>query len=298
MEISELTICDKKIFDNYFESADLQLSELNFTNFYIWKDYYRIRYCIINNFLCIFSFIDDNFPFSFFPIGDYSDKENLKNAIYAVKDYFSEIGKPLVFGRVAAEQLTAFEDLDFDYTLKEDRNNFDYLYDVQKLITLSGKKLDGKRNHINKLKKNHTYEYEEISSQNVAACKLILEKWYTERNYTEDASLVAERKANLILLENFRVLNLKGAIINIDGKPEAFTFGERLNSNTVVIHAEKANAEIDGIYPLINQQFLANQWSDFEYVNREQDLGIEGLRRAKLSYNPARLVEKFTISLC
>lgn len=298
MEISEMTICDKELFDNYFKNADLKLSELNFTNFFIWRDYYKIRYCVINNFLCILSFIDDNAPFSFFPIGDYTNSEELKTAIYAVRDYFRDMGRPLVFGRVAAEQAAALEGLDFEYTAEEDRDNFDYLYNVQKLSTLSGKKLDGKRNHINKLKKLHTYEYEEISNKNISACKDILEKWYTERNYTENTSLVAERKANLILIENYEVLKVKGAIIKIDGKPEAFTFGEKLSENTVVIHAEKANAEIDGIYPFINQQFLVNQWSDLEYVNREQDLGVEGLRKAKLSYNPVRLVEKYTINLC
>ena len=298
IEISEISIYDKEFFDNYFKNADLELSEINFTNFFIWRDYYKIRYCVINNFLFILSFIEDKTPFSFFPIGDYSNSEDLKTAIYTARDYFRGMEQQLVFCRVAAEQVAALEGLGLDYTVKEDRDNFDYVYYVQKLSTLSGKKLDGKRNHINKLKKLHTYEYEEISDKNISVCKDILERWYMQRNYSENASLVAERKANLILIDNFKLLDVKGAIIKIDGKPEAFTFGEKLNDNTVVIHAEKANAEIDGIYPLINQQFLVNQWSGFEYVNREQDLGIEGLRKAKLSYNPARLVEKFTINLC
>jgi hypothetical protein len=197
-----------------------------------------------------------------------------------------------------AQQISILEGLDIEFKAKEDRDNFDYIYSVQKLSTLSGKKLDAKRNHINKFKKLHTFKYEEISDENISDCIDIIEKWCKERNYSQSDSLIAERKANLDLMNNFNSLRVKGAIIEVDGRPEAFTVGEQLNSNTVVIHVEKANSEIHGLYPLVNQQFLANHWNDIEYVNREQDLGIEGLRKAKLSYNPVSLLEKFTVELC
>jgi Uncharacterized conserved protein len=99
------------------------------------------------------------------------------------------------------------------------------------------------------------------------------------------------------VLDHYNELKLIGAIIKVNGVSEAFTVGEQLNRNTVVVHIEKANSEIHELYPLINQQFLINQWSHIEYVNREQDFGIEGLRHAKLSYNPVDFVKKFNIEL-
>lgn len=297
LNAAEITIADKELFDKYIKMANLQVSEINFTNLYMWREYYKIRYSIVNNFLCIISVMGSK-PFSFFPIGNYNNSDELKNTIYTIKEYFYEMGWEFVLSRVSREQISVLEALEIKFESIEDRDDFDYVYSVNKLSNLSGKKLDGKRNHINKFKKLHSFEYEEISDANIKDCRDIIEKWCVERNYNEHLNLIAERKANLDLLDNFNVLNVKGAIIKVDGKPEAFTVGEKLNNNTVVIHIEKANSQIHGLYPLINQQFLANQWSDLEYVNREQDLGIEGLRKAKLSYNPISLVEKYTVILC
>ncbi len=298
LKLSEINIDHKPYLDRFFKIADLQVSELNFTNFFMWRDYYKISFSIVNDFLCIISMMDSSNPFCYFPIGDYNRVDELKCAIYHLQEYFSEMGWQFTIRRVTGVQLAALDKLGFCYNSVEDRDNFDYLYSIKSLSTLAGKKLDGKRNHINKFKKLYTFEYEEITEQNISDCRDILENWCNQRNYRNDYSLVAERRANLDLLDNYRLLNLKGAIIKVDGIPQAFTVGEQLNSNTVVIHIEKANAEIHGLYPLINQQFLANQWTQFEYVNREQDLGLEGLRKAKLSYNPSGFVEKYTVELC
>lgn len=298
LEVSEVSVDDKECFDKYFKMANLQISELNFTNFFMWRDYYKIRYSIVNDFLCIISVMGGNKPFCFFPVGDYTNGDGLKKAIYMIKDYFFEMGWEFMLSRVSAQQISVLDSLGIKYNANEDRDNFDYIYSIKSLSTLAGKKLDGKRNHINKFKKIYTFEYEKISDDNISDCKDIIEKWCIQRNYLEHSSLISERKANLDLLDNFNFLGLKGAIIKVDGNPEAFTVGEKLNSDTVVIHVEKANADINGLYPLMNQQFLATQWSDMEYVNREQDLGVEGLRRAKLSYHPISFVEKFTVELC
>ncbi len=298
LKISEISIDDKQCFDSYFKMAGLRVSELNFTNFFMWRDYYRFRFSIVNDFLCIISVKEDGQPFCFFPVGDYSRIDELKCTFYILREYFQEMGWSFKMQRVSEDQLALLVKLGLNFNSDEDRDNFDYLYSVKSLSTLAGKKLDGKRNHINKFKKLHTFEYEEIIDGNLADCKAILENWCVQRNYTEEKSLIAERKANLDILDNYSILGLKGAVIKVDGVPQAFSVGEKLTEDTCVIHIEKANADIHGLYPLINQQFLSNEWAHFEYVNREQDLGLEGLRKAKLSYNPVSFVEKYTVELC
>lgn len=298
IEVSEIALIDKHVFDRFFKMAGLGISEYNFTNFYMWRDYYKLRYSIVSDFLCIISVGEDAEPFAFFPVGDYQKIEELKYAIISLQEYFKWMGWAFKLKRVSFEQLETIKKLDICYAEVEDRANFDYIYPVKSLATLSGKKLDGKRNHINKFKKLHTFEYEDVSEANIQDCIKILEQWCQQRNYTEHKSLIAERKANYDVLKNLSELSVKGALIKVDGVAQAFSVGEQINNDTVVIHIEKANAEIQGLYPLINQQFLSNAWSHLEFVNREQDLGLEGLRKAKMSYNPISFVKKYDIELC
>ncbi|HEX3044837.1 MAG TPA: phosphatidylglycerol lysyltransferase domain-containing protein, partial [Bacillota bacterium] len=112
---------------------------------------------------------------------------------------------------------------------------------------------------------------------------------------TEDQDVSEENEAMQLVLANFEALQVIGGVIKVDGKISALAVGEELNKITAVIHIEKANTEIDGMFPAINQQFAANCWSGYEFINREEDMGLEGLRKAKLSYNPVRLVEKFSV---
>lgn len=239
---------------------------------------------------------DNLTPFCFFPVGDYKKGEELKKTIYTIKEYFDSEGWKLIFSRVTKQQMGILDELGIEYNATEDRDNADYVYTVKSLSTLAGKKLDGKRNHINKFKKLYSYEYEKISPLNIKDCKNIVEKWYSQRGQ-DNESLTHERTANYQLLDNYGLLGLKGALIRVNGEAEAFTVGEQLNKNTAVIHVEKANPGIHGIYTVINQQFINNEWLHMEYVNREQDLGIPGLRKAKLSYNPDHLIEKYTIEV-
>ena len=122
-----------------------------------------------------------------------------------------------------------------------------------------------------------------------------MEQWCKDRSCNSREEDYYERQANLELLYNFGNLGYKGALIRMDGVFEAFTAGEMLNDDTAVIHIEKAKNSVNGLYTIINQQFAEKEWSDTVYINREQDLGSEGLRKAKLSYQPVRLVDKYTV---
>jgi uncharacterized protein len=130
------------------------------------------------------------------------------------------------------------------------------------------------------------------------ACKAIMKVWCSERSCEHHKDLYCEKIANMEVLDNIEKLGCIGALIKVDGKFRAFTVGEMLNDDTAVIHIEKADSKVNGLYTLINQQFCEHEWSEAMYINREQDLGVEGLRKAKNSYNPIKLVKKFSVLLC
>jgi len=197
---------------------------------------------------------------------------------------------------VAEEDLIYFKDfVSSDEGIVFDRNNSDYIYLTEDLINLRGKKFHSKKNHINKFKKLYEYEYVRLDGGFVDECLRIMEEWCAAKGCDCRKEGYCEKLANIELLNNYGDLGCKGALIKVNGRFEAFTVGEMLNMDTAVIHIEKANSQIDGLYAFVNQQFCEKEWGDTTYINREQDLGVEGLRKAKLSYNPVKMVNKYTI---
>ncbi|MGN1122774.1 MAG: DUF2156 domain-containing protein, partial [Eubacterium sp.] len=167
----------------------------------------------------------------------------------------------------------------------------DYIYSVEKMSLLSGKKYHSKRNHItNFKKKNPDWSFEKIDNSNIGDCIELHTKWI--KNHQDDEDYSFEFEAVLTAFENYEALGFEGGLIRVDNKAIAYTFGERQSDLLFVTHFEKAPAEIQGAYTVINQEFTKNCLSSYKYVNREEDLGIEGLRKAKQSYNPEILLEK------
>jgi hypothetical protein len=178
-----------------------------------------------------------------------------------------------------------------------DRSQSDYIYLARDLISLQGRKYHRKRNHIKQFKEKYAYQYVPLTGEWIPECLRLEKEWCNLRSCEAVPGLANESVAIKEIFSHFDRLTVTGGVIVIDGKVEAFTFGEPLNPNTVVIHIEKANSAFDGLYPMINQAFLENHWAAFEYVNREQDLGEEGLRKAKESYFPHHMVDKVNLSL-
>ncbi len=181
-----------------------------------------------------------------------------------------------------------------EYVFYPSRNSFDYIYRVSDLAELTGKKYHSKRNHISYFMKTYNWSYEEMNRSNLQECIVMNDKWY-ELNVDKDPDgIEAEREVLKLCFDNFDLFGFVGGLLRVDERVVAFTFGERLNDNTFVTHFEKAFADIRGAYPMINNQFALNTLTEYEYVNREDDIGSEGLRKAKLSYYPEILLEKFT----
>ncbi|MFA6308911.1 MAG: phosphatidylglycerol lysyltransferase domain-containing protein [Clostridia bacterium] len=298
MEFVDIAIDDKDIFDKYLKIYNPQESELTFTNLFIWRHFYNIKYAVINDLLCVISIPSSDKPFAFFPIGDAS-KNDIEPAVLEIKKFFENKGWKPQLKRVPEEKLQYVRKIVADETfIAYDMNNSDYVYRSNDLISLRGKKYDGKRNHINNFKKLYDYEYKTIDESLLDECKRIMDRWCAEHSCEDHKEFYCEKLANIELLNNYERLGVKGTIIMVDGVYEAFAAGEMLNTDTAVIHIEKANSKINGLYTYINQAFAQKEWADAEFINREQDLGVEGLRKSKLSYNPAKFVKKYIISLC
>ena len=295
MEFSEITLNSKHLFDQYMKKHKPRISELTFTNFFAWRYYYRFRYAVVSDLLCVIAAPAKKQPFAMMPIGDVNER-NFEEAYNAIRSYFAEKGWKLCFGRVTRDELAYFRDKVADESsIVYDRDNSDYLYNTRDLAELKGKKYDGKRNHINRFMREHTFEYVPLECGLLDECARIMEEWCRDKDCSCQDGDYCERNANLEILRHFKTLGCKGALIKVDGEFAAFTVGEMLNEDTAVIHIEKARSSINGLYTVINQQFVQREWSSTAYINREQDLGLEGMRKAKLSYHPVTLVEKFNV---
>lgn len=232
------------------------------------------------------------------PIGA---QDKLPNAISNIIRYFEEQNREIFFVRLEksfADELARYPHAKFNITA--DRDKFDYVYLAQDLINLSGRKFHSKKNHLNAFKKEYPdAKYLPITEEIIPQCREQLNIWYEthKRANPDDEFIFYERAAIHEIFDHFDAFKLKGGAILIDNKVVAFTFGEKLNSDTAVIHVEKADPTIRGIYVAINQNFVENAWADMIYINREEDMGIEGLRKAKNSYRPIKMIEKFNATL-
>jgi uncharacterized protein len=292
----EIKLEDKALFDKYLKQYNPKASELTFTNLFMWRYFYKFKFAELNGLLCLISEPEEGSPYSFMPIGEIKG-DNFVKAVSYIKDYFIKRGRQLQFRRITEGELINFKGFVSDKDIIFDRDNSDYIYMAEELINLSGKKFDGKRNHINKFKKLYEYEYIPLTNEHLGHCRRIMDDWCAQRDCRDHKGLYCEKLANMELLNNFDSLGCKGAIIKVEGNYCAFTVGEMLNSDTAVIHIEKANSKINGIYTYINRQFCAHEWRGAVYINREQDLGIEGLRKAKFSYNPVKISNKYIVNL-
>ena len=180
------------------------------------------------------------------------------------------------------------------YEFIPDRNGFDYVYSGESLATLKGNKYHSKRNHISYFERTFNWEFDALTVDCIDECIAMNEKWYTLNVDKDRESIEDEREVLRLNFAHFEEIGGTGGVLRIDGEVVAFTFGERLNENTFVTHFEKAYSDIRGAYPMINQLFAQTLLTDYKYINREDDVGSEGLRSAKLSYHPEFLVEKFT----
>lgn len=292
IEFKPITLNDKEVITSFTLPGDYRNCDFSFANMCSWRFLYDSEYALVEGFLVIRFLIEDKTRHAYMmPVGQGGD---LKKVIGLLEKDALFYGHPLLLLGItpdASKELEAAMPGEFRYI--PERNYFDYIYLREDLVNLIGKRYQPKRNHINKFKKLYPYTYMPITPELVDECLELECKWYKANRTEEDREeLSYERRSITYALQHFNELGLTGGAICQDHQIIAFSFGMPINHNTFGVHIEKADTRYEGIYALINQEFAAHLPEQYTYINREEDLGIAGLRKAKLSYYPYELLEK------
>ena len=293
LDFKPVTLGAKPQIQPFLDEWAIEHSDSAFGSLCIWQEGYDIRYDIVDGALFLHSRDGDKPPILRPPFTRKKGADMAK-ALMLAEAYFARLGSAVLYGSVAQAHREAMESaFPGKYVFEKKPDFFDYVYNSTDLILLSGGKYHAKRNHISAFRSANEFAYERYAQGvHCKECMQMYELWLSGKDKTSPG-LSQERLAVIQALKNADGLGLVGGVIRVFGKVEAFTFGERIG-DMAIIHVEKANGEIRGLYPFINQQFVENEFYDVKWINREEDMGEPGLRKAKESYHPARMVEKMS----
>lgn len=293
-EFKTLELQDKEFFQGFFKEYRPEISELTFTNLFIWRPHYKFQWSAYKDWLVIVSLDGEYGTYAMEPIGP-SPRDEITRLVLAWLREEKNEKNPRI--ERADERIIREIEGMRGISMEPTRDHFDYVYHRDDLVNLAGNKYRSKRNHINQLLRTYSYQYSDLAPDHIQDCIDLQDRWCEMKRCEDDLDLLGEWDAVKEILKSYTSLEVQGAVITIENKVVAFTIGQMLNDDTAVVHIEKADPEIPGLYPVINQQFCENNWKDVRFINREQDLGIPGLREAKLSYYPDHMVQKFRITL-
>ncbi|HTY08625.1 MAG TPA: phosphatidylglycerol lysyltransferase domain-containing protein [Candidatus Edwardsbacteria bacterium] len=293
IEWRPLELGHKALCDGYLAQQSPGISDLTFTNLFLWHFSERIELAEHGGMLCLRVRKGDAVE-HFLPLGVGPQRRCLDQLI----DEARNDKRPFTLRSLTAAQAAQLETaMPAAFAVTPVRERFDYVYAVHDLINLAGEKYHAKKNHLNKFTRSYDWKYLPLDPSLIDRVAHAEIDWCEQRQCDSDEGLKGEKAGIVETLKQFGHLDYQGAVIVIGDRIAAFTFGEALSRDTVVIHIEKADPKFPGAYAAINQQFLEHEWPAMAWVNREEDLGIEGLRQAKLSYHPARFVEKYWATL-
>lgn len=281
-DIRPLARDDRQLIHGYFRRCPPEISEHTFTNLFVWRHSRPILLAETGDSLV---FLTKTVGEKLIVFGPPAGPLTLSGAADFLGDLYG--------GAIRIPEKQAADLVKIGAPPIEDRDNADYVYQITDLAELAGRRYAKKRNRIKQCLKNHACEYEEITGSLIEECGAMQDIWCRDRQCAHDPGLCREFMAIKEALANFVDFGLIGGAVRVDGEIKAYAIGEWLNSTTLVWHFEKAMPEVTGLGQLINQWFTRYGLNDFEFVNREQDLGIPGLRQAKKSYFPHHLVTKY-----
>lgn len=298
LSFKSLTLEDKEIIEKYIDKSKLDSYEYLFSSLYMWRKLNNIKYAVLDDVLIIekneegkgtfyaqfFGYKKDNLT----SIIDELIKRNLE---FTDRDYlFGDVGDEFV------DDLKKYTDFSID--IVEDIDDSEYIYNTQDLIELKGKKYHSKKNHVNSFLKTYSYDIKTINNENVKSdCMDLLHKWHEEVAVTIDKEMLMEIDAIKDLFRELHFFDLNSIAIYVDGDLAGFAVGEKVNDRMALIHVERGEIAYKGIYAFLNKQFLVESFQDTEFVNRQEDTGNEGLRKAKKSYHPEKMIKKYLVKL-
>ena len=289
IEFEPIEIHHKALFTEINVIERSQNAGYSFGNVFLWHLTYQRFVARLGDRIAIeYKYPDE--IFYAFPSGS----GELKPAIEALRAHAARQGRVLEIRCMTPTQKTLLEEAyPGCFTYAEDRDNFDYIYDIEAFATLSGKKLHGKRNFCNRFEREHSWRFEPLTAVHFEDCLSLLEEWDEEHSQVNQEEQLAIERA----FRYWDQLDMLGGVLYTGEKLAAFTIGEALTDDTVDVHFEKAVNNISGAYPMIAREFaryLRATRPGIKYLNREEDMGIENLRRAKEEWYPLFLLEKYT----
>jgi len=289
-DFKPITLADRPFFEHHYALYPPTHSNNTFTNMVCWNHFTHYCYAYVNGnviLACTAAGITRLHP----PIGPRDPA--LMQAVIRLSLDMSSDDKPLII--IDHDTAQWMKKINSDLLLVPDLNHFEYVYRALDLAELSGKKYLKIRNQINKFRRNYQHTVEPITPENRDEIMEFLVKWCESKKCKNNFTLAHEIKAVCYAVEHFTELPLQGLLIRVGSQVGAISLFERLNANTALIHFEKGLPEYKGIYKAINVETAALLASEVEYINRESDLGISGLRKAKLRYHPHHMVEAYSL---
>lgn len=285
MEFKKIELSDREKLEPFLKSGTELTCEISFVNLILWQSLYNNSYCIEDGILYLKSHFSGNEAYSL-PFGD------MNTGMQKVIEHKGTL--PNIWAQ-EGERFEKFKAIYGNYyDFYEIRNEFDYIYNSSDLINLAGKKYHSKRNHISAFSKQFNWHYENITNENIEKIKKCAKIWYDQYDGSISKELKAEMSGINLMLDNMEYLDVSGGAIVVDDAVVAFTLGSPINQNIYNIHIEKAISGFEAAYTVINREFASRNLGSYKYINRENDLGIEGLRKSKLSYKPEILLQKYS----
>lgn len=291
MEFKPFRIEDKARIDSYFVVHHYEQIDCTFNTLFLWQDAYQTSWAEQDGILFVRAGTGKD---TFFMPPFAKEEENFVHGLALIHEEYDKLGLPFRLKSASSwvtEQIERLVPGKYDFI--EDRDNEEYIYRTEDMIRLPGKKLRMKKNHLNGFLRQYAdYQYEAITKENLEDAKAGIHDWFLRHGDIEEEEQAIKR-----CFDHWDALGVKGAVIRIYGKVEAFTNGDSINEKMAHIIFEKANPEIRGLYQAINRDFLIHEFAETEFVNREEDLGLPGLREAKMGYHPDHLTEKYDVVL-
>lgn len=294
IELHPVTLADKSWIDPLVWAEGSSSADFNFGNIYLWDESFHQQVGRLEDRVIVMPRYGKQ-PFFAWPVG----AGELAPVIRQMREYAAGQGFPFTLRGVTAEHLPLVDALfPGGYTLESKRDLWDYLYSAEKLDTLSGKHLHGKRNHINRFEAENDWAFAPMTAADFPECRRLLDQWLAGNGEDLDHGARDEYAAISRAFRDYDALGLEGGVLRSSGRLIAFTMGEPVCEHTFVVHFEKAYADINGAYTMVNREFvrlIRQKHPAVQWINREDDMGLDSLRKAKQSYHPDRMVEKYTV---